>query len=220
MSILRKLAGLADENKNDISATNKEEQSKVADEIGCQKQKHCDQCGSAISESDKFCGNCGTKIIINKKNVKTKAINGNNHFTKMPLLGNVFYMFLLLIFLVIGASVWTWDVSIFLSFIIFAISIAMISFFWGEIRNKKDDDSTEKQQNTIEQQNYVKNSKENIKNIIAFTVAFGLFILVLSIFFALADKKIEDNYYKSENELLDSIDLDDIDISNLDLDNF
>ena len=67
MSILRKLAGLADENENNISVANKEKQLKVEDEIDCQKQKHCDQCGSAISESDKFCGGCGEEIIENEK---------------------------------------------------------------------------------------------------------------------------------------------------------
>lgn len=73
MGILRKLAGFADENKNDISVANKMKQLKTTDGGDYKKQRHCNQCGSVISESDKFCGGCGEKITSNKKIVKTKA---------------------------------------------------------------------------------------------------------------------------------------------------
>ena len=66
---------------------------------------------------------------------------------KMPWWKKILYVFLLLLFLAIGASVWTWDISIILSFIISIISITMISFFWGELRGKKENGESEKQEN-------------------------------------------------------------------------
>ena len=57
----------------------------------------------------------------------------------------ILYAFLLLIFLAIGASVWTWDISMVLSFIISVISLAMIGFFWEELRGKKENEESEEQ---------------------------------------------------------------------------
>ena len=71
MSILRKLAGLAGEDKN--SGANRVEQSKVTDGCDYENQEHCNQCGSVIFESDKFCGGCGEKIT----GVKAKDNNFN-----------------------------------------------------------------------------------------------------------------------------------------------
>ena len=62
----------------------------------------------------------------------------DNTKSQMPFWKKTLYIFLLLIFLVIGANIWAWDVSIFLSIIISIISIAMINFFWGELRGKKE----------------------------------------------------------------------------------
>ena len=63
-----------------------------------------------------------------------------NQKIKMPFWKKTLYLFLLLVFLTIGASVWTWDISIILSFIISVISITMIYFFWGELRGKKNEE--------------------------------------------------------------------------------
>jgi len=61
--------------------------------------------------------------------------------SKMPLWKKTFYISLLLIFLAIGANVWTWDISMFLLFVISVISITMICFFSGELRgNKKNEE--------------------------------------------------------------------------------
>jgi len=65
----------------------------------------------------------------------------------MPWLKKILYVFLLLVFLAIGASVWAWDISIILSFIIFVISITMVYFFWGELRGKKENREPEKREN-------------------------------------------------------------------------
>ena len=73
--------------------------------------------------------------------------------SKMPLWKKILYAFLLFIFLVIGVNVWTWDIPMFLPFIIFIISITMIGFFWNELKGGEDNTDTE-------QQNYVKNSKK------------------------------------------------------------
>lgn len=67
-----------------------------------------------------------------------------NQKIKIPFWKKTLYLFLLLIFLALGANIWTWDVSIFLSFIVTIISIAMINFFWGELRGKKEDADEEK----------------------------------------------------------------------------
>lgn len=56
---------------------------------------------------------------------------------KMPWWKRIIYVFLLLVFLAIGANVWTWGISMILSSIISVISITMIYFFWGEIMGKK-----------------------------------------------------------------------------------
>ena len=68
---------------------------------------------------------------------------------KMSFWKKILYVFLLLVFLAIGASVWTWDISIILSFIISVISITMINFFWGELRGKKENSETKKQEDSI-----------------------------------------------------------------------
>ena len=101
MSILRKLAGLAGEDKNDISATNKEGQLKVSDEIYCQKQKqkHCKQCGSVIAESDKFCGGCGEKIVKKvigakeRDNNFNRVVSSQQTFESIPLKYFIFYTY-------------------------------------------------------------------------------------------------------------------------------
>lgn len=63
---------------------------------------------------------------------------------KMLWWKKILYVFLLLVFLAIGGSVWTWNISMILSFIIFVISIAMIYFFWGELNGKKENEELEK----------------------------------------------------------------------------
>lgn len=67
-----------------------------------------------------------------------------NTKSKIPFWKKVLYVFLLLLFLAIGASVWTWGISIILSFIISVISIAMIHFFWEEINGKKENSEIKK----------------------------------------------------------------------------
>ncbi len=71
-----------------------------------------------------------------------------NTKSKMPFWKKTLYIFLLLIFLAIGANIWTWDVSIFLSITISIISIAMINFFWGELRGKKENMEEKKSEET------------------------------------------------------------------------
>jgi len=39
------------------------------------KQKHCTQCGSLISEGDKFCGDCGAKILNEEQTEKVEDVN-------------------------------------------------------------------------------------------------------------------------------------------------
>jgi len=68
---------------------------------------------------------------------------------KIPFWKKILYAFLLLLFLAIGASVWTWGISIILSFIISVISIAMIHFFWDELNSKKENSEAKKQEDTI-----------------------------------------------------------------------
>ena len=68
---------------------------------------------------------------------------------KMPWWKKILYVFLLLVFLAIGASVWTWDISIILSFIISVISITMIHFFWEELNGKKENNEAKKQEDIL-----------------------------------------------------------------------
>ncbi len=72
-----------------------------------------------------------------------------NTKSKIPFWKKVLYVFLLLLFLAIGASVWTWGISIILSFIISVISITIIHFFWEELNGKKENSETKKQEDTI-----------------------------------------------------------------------
>jgi hypothetical protein len=68
---------------------------------------------------------------------------------KIPIWKKILYAFLLFLFLAIGASVWTWGISVILSFIISVISIAMIHFFWEELGGKKENSEAKKQEDTI-----------------------------------------------------------------------
>ena len=47
-------------------------------------------------------------------------------------------VFLLLVFFVIGGSIWIWHISLILSIIVSIISIAMIHYFWEEIIGKEE----------------------------------------------------------------------------------
>ena len=65
---------------------------------------------------------------------------------KMVWWKKTLYIFFLLVFLAIGSSVWKWDISIIPTFLISAVSIGAISFFWGELRGKKDIEETNKEE--------------------------------------------------------------------------
>lgn len=53
---------------------------------------------------------------------------------EIPVIRKFIYGFFLVVFLLIGAGVWTWKLPLILSIIISIISVTLINVFWGELR--------------------------------------------------------------------------------------